>query len=300
MNKITVLILLIAGLWMTEAYAQQTDQASSPDAEHAESVQSEVYVFPVIKPEFTLTGGYRYVHVNGSSSAEEFEYLHDSFVLGGELRTVSLNHRLHLDFDIKNGKDYYGDLSYAYKDLILFRGVNATLFHNLDHAVLFTFDNPSTSVNPDYPVLDRHPDAVYGREVGITDVFLRIKAPDYPAHLYIDGYFVNKDSIVQQMFYQQASPSVRTSEKRNIDLNTSVYTVGANSHLGPVEADFSHSEKRFDVAGDGVLVDKIGAGSGRTEGHLPEGLLPARHCQRQTRRTGIVGRRLIIFSSLVM
>src|SRR4030067_3466076 len=120
MNKITILLLLIAGLWITEAYAQELDQSPSLDAKQAESEQSEVYVFPVIKPEFSLTGGYRYVHVNGSSRAEEFEYLHNSLVLGGELRTVFLNHRLHLDLVVRNGKDYYGDISYAYKDLILF------------------------------------------------------------------------------------------------------------------------------------------------------------------------------------
>ncbi len=72
--------------------------------------------------------------------AEEFEYLHDSLVLGGELRTVSLNHRLHLDLDERNEKDYYGDISYAYKDLVLFRGVNSTLFHNFDNiTTLYVF-----------------------------------------------------------------------------------------------------------------------------------------------------------------
>ena len=91
MNKITILLLLIVGLWITEAYAQEADQAPSPDAGQAEFVQSEVYVFPVIKPEFSLTGGYRYVNLNGSSRAEEFEYLHNSLVLGGAPENQSVS-----------------------------------------------------------------------------------------------------------------------------------------------------------------------------------------------------------------
>jgi hypothetical protein len=270
MNKITILLLLIVGLWITEAYAQEADQALSPDAEQAESVQPEVYVFPVIQPEFTLTGGYRYVHVNGSSRAEEFEYLHDSLVLGGELRTVSLNQRLHLDLDVRNGKDYYGDISYAYKDLVLFRAVNSTLFHNLDNIMLFTF-------GPSQLALNKDPKETYGLKVGISNLLLRLKVPDFPAHLYVEGNFVDKDGTEQQMFYKQFTSSAdntRTSGKRDIDSLTSVYTIGANSHLGPVEADVSHSEKRFDVDGDRILVDTIGAGSNRTEGDYYHNLIP--------------------------
>ena len=188
MNKITILLLLIVGLWITEAYAQEADQAPSPDADQAEFVQSEAYVFPDIKPEFSLTGGYRYVHVNGSSRAEEFEYLHNSLVLGGELRTVSLNHRLHLDLEERNEKDYYGDMSYAYKDLVLFRAVNSTLFHNLDNITLFTF-------GPSQLALNKDPNEKYGIKVGISNLLLRLKAPDFPAHLYFEGNFVVKERV---------------------------------------------------------------------------------------------------------
>lgn len=264
MKKIILLIILISGFCISGAYAQEAEQTVSPDAEQAESVQSEVYVFPVIKPEFTLTGGYRYVHVNGSRSAEEFEYLHNSLMLGGELRTVSLHHRLHLDLDIRNEKDYYGDISYAYKDLILFRAVNSTLFHNLDNIRLFTFGS--------MPAENRDSaDETYGLNVGISDIFLRIKAPDFPAHLYFEGNFVDKDGDVQQKYYKY-STATRISEKRDIDLQTSVYTVGANSHLGPVEVDFSHSEKRFDVDGDKVLIDSAVRGTPGTYYHnrIPE------------------------------
>ena len=269
MKKIIILVLFIAGLCISGAYAEEAEQAPSIDVEQVESAQQEQYVFPDIKPEISVYAGYRYVDLNGSSRAEEFEYLHNSLMLGGEFRTVSLNHRLHLDIEERNGKDYYGDISYAYKDLLLFRGVNSTLFHNLDNITLFNF-GPALALNKD-------PNETYGIKVGLSNLYLRLKMPDFPAHIYFEGNFVGKDGTRQQMFYQQftnSADNMRTSEKINIDSLTSIYTIGANSHLGPVEVDLSHSEKRFDVNGDSVLVDTIGAGSGRTVGDYYHNLVP--------------------------
>jgi hypothetical protein len=274
MKKITILALLIVGLCVSGAYAQEAQQSSSPEGEQVELEVAEQYIFPEIKPEISLTGGYRYVHLNGSSRVEEFEYLHNSLVLGGNLRTISMNHRLHLEFEERNEKDYYGDISYAYKDLILFRGVNSTLFHNLDNISLFKFSPPPLLVD------NKDPQGKYGIKVGISNLLLRFKTPDFPAHLYFEGNFVDKDGTAQQMFFHQfldRTKNTRTSDRRDIDFITSVYTVGANSHLGPVEADFSHSEKRFDVSGDKALVDSFDATAGtpsRTKGDYFHNLIP--------------------------
>ena len=274
MNKITILALLIVGLCVSGAYAQEAQQSPSLEGEQFELEVAEQYIFPEIKPEISLTGGYRYVHLNGSSRVEEFEYLHNSLVLGGNLRTVSMNHRLHLEFEERNEKDYYGDISYAYKDLLLFRGVNSTLFHNLDNISLFKFSPPPLLVD------NKDPQGKYGIKVGISNLLLRFKTPDFPAHLYFEGNFVDKDGTAQQMFFHQfldRTKNTRTSDRRDIDFITSVYTVGANSHLGPVEADFSHSEKRFDVSGDKALVDSFDATAGtpsRTKGDYFHNLIP--------------------------
>lgn len=277
MKKIIILALLIAVLCITGANAQEAQQAPFSEDGQVEPEMAERYVFPEIKPEISLTGGYRYVHANGSSDAAEYEYLHNSLVLGGELRTVSVDHRLHLELEERSEKDYYGDISYSYKDLILFRGVNSTLFHNLDNISLFKFTPPPFLAD------NMDPQGKYGIKVGISNLLLRFKTPDFPAHLYVEGNFVDKDGTAQQMFYHQfldRTKNTRTSDRRDIDLLTSVYTVGANSHLGPIEADFSHSEKRFDVGGDRVLVDNFDATAGlppfpsRTKGDYFHNLVP--------------------------
>lgn len=269
MGKIILLILCIFGICSPGAYAQEVERTPSPNVEYTESAQSEQYVFPDIKPEISLSGGYRYVHLNGSSDAAEFEYLHNSLVLGGELRRVSLNHRLHLDLDIRNEKDYYGDIFYAYKDLVLFRAVNSTFFHNLDNILLEPF--------PTFPVTINDAGDTYGIKVGISNLFLRLKPPDFPAHLYFEGNFVDKDGAAQQRFLGGSgffNNMRRVSEKRDIDTQTSIYKVGANSHLGPAEADFSHSEKRFDVSDDQVMIYNYTDSPNRNGGDFFHNLIP--------------------------
>lgn len=260
MKKITILLLFVFVIGIAKGYAQEVGQVPSPDEQQIESAQTEQYVFPVIQPEISIETGYRDLHLNGSSEAAEFEYLHDSLVLGGELRAVSLNHRLHLDLDVKNEKDYYGDISYAYKDLIIFRGVNSTLFHNLDNIELH-------SIAPG-DIDRRDVQQEYGLKVGISNLLLRVKAPDFPAHIFLDSRFVDKSGDVQQRFLggnAYFTNRVRVSQRRHNDWDVSEHTIGVNSHLGYVEAEVSHTEKRFDVSGDDALKYNYTAAPGLRE-----------------------------------
>jgi len=252
MKKILIIIFLIL-ISISMVSAENAVQKEATDEKLTEEAGSEeLYAFPQIAPEFTLTGGYRFVNVSGSKRVEEYEYLHDSLMLGGELRLFSFPHRFHLDLDEKNRKDFFGDISYAYKDIVLFRGINRTLFHNLENITLIDL-NPATA-SPGVDVRDRDMD--YGVRVGISDVFLRFKAPDFPWHLYMEGNFIEKTGSIQQRNLFGSgyfNNIIRTSQRRKIDWNTRNLTVGTNAHLGPLEIDLSRSEKRFDSVRQNVL-----------------------------------------------
>jgi opacity protein-like surface antigen len=264
MKKIlTVIFLVLVSISIVSAEAELT----------GDSVSEESYAFPQIAPEFTFTGGYRFVKVSGSKRVEEFEYLHDSLMLGGELRLFSFPHRFHLELDEKNRKDYFGDISYAYRDLVLFRGINRTLFHNLENITLIDLD-PATA-SPGVDVRDRGMD--YGVRVGISDVFLRFKTPDFPLHLYMEGNFIEKSGSIQQrnLFGSGYFDNIiRTSQRRKIDWNTRNLTIGTNAHLGPVEIDLSHSEKRFDSGRQSVLFEPYTGSFVRGPGLFPHSLVP--------------------------
>lgn len=225
----------------------------------------EEYTFPTIKPHISVFSGYNLINVNGSEKVTEFEYLHNSIVLGAELRIFSFPHRLHIDIDFKNKNDFFGEFRYAYKDIVYFRGINKTLFHNLENIRLRGSNIQQNDISERY-----------GIKTGINNFLLRFKTPDFPAHLYIEGGLIDKKGNIQQRFLGGSGwwNGVRESEKRDVDLQTRNIVIGTNSHLGPIEIDISHAEKRFDVSRDRVLQYDYSGSFVRPAGTFPHNLIP--------------------------
>lgn len=236
---------------------EPADATKQLETTETQDVSEEKYLFPVIPLEVTLTGGYRFVSESGAATADEYQYLHNSPVFGTDVRYFSFPHRFHLNVDVENKKDYYGDISYAYEDMVILRGINRTLYHNLDNVTLFDF-----TPGGDYDVIRRDKGKDYGVTMGMSNIFLRLKTHDFPFHVYAEGGLITRDGMQQQRFYLgTTSPSTgkRTSDSRSIDWQVKTLTVGVNSHLGPIEADYSHGEKWFSVNGDAVMFDQYAA-----------------------------------------
>lgn len=226
-----------------------------------------------------LSAGYRFVDHSGSERAGEYEFLEDSVSFAGDAQLYSLPHRFHLDVAEKNRKDYFGEMEYGYKDRLLFRWMNTTLFHNLENLRLIDLDPLTPS--PGVAVTD--PTASYGVSWARNHVALKLKAPDFPLHLYTNGSLQRRDGKQQQRSLLGSgwfNNIVRNSQVRDVDWKTQDYTVGINSHLGVIEADYSHRERRFDPRGGQVLFDTYGdAGffppaSVRAGGEYPHNLAP--------------------------
>ena len=277
MNTLRYIIVLVAALFCGSAYAEDVN-SSDPvsEASLADLTAENVYVFPHIEPEITVSGGYRFVHLNGSAGAAEYEYLHNSVLFGSEIRTLYFPHRFHLYMDFRNEKDFEGDLSYAYKDKILLRGMSRSIFHNLENFRLIDLD--PTPPLTDYGVVRKDSAKEYGVDTRMDSINLKLKPWEFPAHLFVEGRFVDKDGTMQQRFLGGAAywilpdyaPGItRVSRKRTIDWKTKEYTIGANSHLGPVEVEYSHTEKRFDAGGDRFFRDAyIASGDGSFFGSI--------------------------------
>ncbi|MEW6569955.1 MAG: MtrB/PioB family outer membrane beta-barrel protein [Nitrospirota bacterium] len=231
-----------------------------------------IYKFPEIKPKIFLTGGYRLIEIEGSERAAEFEYLRDSVIFAGEFRALPFPHRIHLELDFLNEKDYFWDASYAYKDLILSRWISRSIFHNLDNINLIDLGEDER-----FKVDRKDISKEYGIESDIDAVFMRFKAPDFPVHIYVDGRLYTKSGQRQQRFLGGSgffNDLTRVAEKREVDHETRDIKVGVNTHMGPVEIDLSHSEKRFDAGGDRILHDFYAAGGGRAAGVYPHNAIP--------------------------
>lgn len=274
----SLFVILAAGIPAGFAEEAAVEAPASQPEIQSDAGDMPVYQFPVIKPEYNIYGGYNSMHLKGSRQAEEYRVITDSLVFGGEMRMITYPHRLHLDADIFSVKDYDADVSYAYRDLALFRFRNNTFFHNLDNVRLLF-----GSVN----ALDA-PGRHYGIKSSMNDFLVRLKAPDFPAHLYVSGSYIEKKGTRQDMALLGSGSfnnRIRTSQARSLDWTTKEITVGANSLLGPVEVDVSHTEKRFDPGSHNVLFDSYAsAGAIRNEGLFPRSMNPETKTSANTLR----------------
>lgn len=229
-----------------------------------------VYKFPDIPPRLSVEAGYRLVGVEGSAGAAEYEYLRDSVPLWWQIVAFPFPHRIYLEIDSINKNDYFTDLRYAYGDIVLSRWLNRTLFHNRENPALRSSDISIRDASSDYGVTS-----------GNNDFFLRLKTPNFPFHVYLNAHVLNRDGTIQQRFLGGSSPT-RVSSRRQIDWSSRSVTVGANSHMGPVEVDYSHTEKRFESGGERVLSDvyqaavnpRAGGALIRAGGVYPHNLVP--------------------------
>ncbi len=257
MNVIRVLVLMALAVSLT----------ASPLYAQDEFGHAQVYKYPKLEPEYEVWGGFYLSDSNGSRRAGEYVYFKDSPSVGGKVIAFPFPHRLHLELDILNEKDYFGDFRYAYKDTVLFRSVNRGIFHNLGNIEL---------VNGANGIVRNDVGEVYGYSVAIGDYSVRFKMPHFPAHAFVKGHYVAKDGERQQRrigggAYFGDWP--RVSEKRDIDWKTTEIMAGLNSHLGPVEAQYEHLESRFKADG-GIDSAAYLAGSTRPPGTYPHSVVP--------------------------
>jgi predicted porin len=280
MKKILIIVFMALLIASVNVFANDDNETlGTSDVARENSPSSMVYKFPIIQPELHIYGGYRITDLSGSERAEEYEYLKDSFLFGGELRLFSPPHRLHFDVDLKNSKDYLGDITYSYGEKAVLRVIINSLYHNLDTISLVDLDISTPSPGIDV----RDAGEKYGYRTGFSDIFLRVKPVDFPLHFYVDGFLLKKSGSKQQRHMLGAgyfNNIVRASQKRDVDWETREVKFGANSHLGPIEIDIYHTEKRFDAGSDSVLFDDFSSagfgppGTLRVGGIFPHNLIP--------------------------
>lgn len=270
----------VIAMSLTAALAMSLLFVSTPGGALAETIElgEHVYLFPDIDPTYYFYTGFRFVDTEDSANGAEYDYLKNSLVIGGEYVAFPFPHRIHLGVDYINENTYFTDLNYAYKNLFLFRGTSKGIYHNLNNITLIDLD-PST---PSPGVDRRDVGKQYGMKVTLSNLYLRVKAPNYPLHFFINGKFHDKEGTRQQRFLGGSgwfNRVVRVSESREVNQKTSDITVGVNSHLGPVELEYTHGEKRFESSGDRLMTyDYSGSGyppgSTRPAGTYPHNLIP--------------------------
>jgi len=226
---------------------------------------------PAYSPVYSLGAGYNWSDLSGSQRVIEYQSGINSPVLRTGIEVYPLPHRFYLDLSTYEKDDLYLDTGYAYKEILLSRLIMRELTHNLDHYRLP--DSDPDEVKRKYN--DRDIGGTYQADVTTSDFYLRLKAPDYPVHLYTRYFRYDKEGKIQQRFLVgYFNDMTVTSQERRIDFRTEEFVIGSNGHFGPVEVEYSHGEKNFIPNGNKVLTDLYPATSFRPEDVYPHNQIP--------------------------
>jgi hypothetical protein len=214
--------------------------------------------------------GYRWVSTEDSLKSAEYIYPHSSVAFGLNLLSCPLPYRYHINTEFLNNYDFYTDGGFAYNDLLLFRDILVGTYHNLDH-----FNYQSAGEPPGLIYSDRNASDNYNISY-IDNLFsLRLKAPDFPFHTFLRHRHVEREGTIQQRFLLGDFGDVnKISQSRDIDWKSNTYTLGANSHAGPIEIEYTYDPAEFNPGRNSILYDTYPADTSRPSDVYPHNVVP--------------------------
>ncbi|NJC87261.1 MAG: hypothetical protein FIB02_01825 [Desulfuromonas sp.] len=216
--------------------------------------------------------GYRATSVHGAPGrALEYDSLKSSPLFKGRLFTDQGPYRLDLGFDYLNEDDYNAEAHLDTRGLLRLDLRSTRFFHNLDH---IPYDNgfrgvpandddlraqpfapvegsrpdaffPGTIAVPPAPLrayyTDKNPGDDYSLRLDTNEVKVKIKCPDYPAHVNLSYWRYEKQGERQLRFASEGGTSGSCvgchmqSKTRDIDRVTEELKVSADAHAGFVD-----------------------------------------------------------------
>lgn len=231
---------------------------------------SEALGVPEIGARFEFSAGFRVGQETGEPGmADHYMDLDDSPLFSFTYIHFPFPHRIHMDAEYAGQDDRFADIGYAYSDVVLARYVERALHHSTGRVELIT--------DGVYAVAPRGTTEEYGVRGEINDFTLRLKTPQYPAHLTIAWHNVRKsgDAQARHMGGTAWAPGlVRVSDSQEIDWETDAVSVTLNAHIGPVEAEYSHEEKRYTPSGQRAFSEAFLASAMRAAGTYPVIFMP--------------------------
>jgi len=283
-KKNWLLIVLVCGLALGCCISLSMAEEDRPPAKArgagGNPEQEEPAVYFKTEGDFFL--GYRWVSTEDSLKAAEYIYPHSSVSFGLNLLSCPLPYRYHANAEFVSPHDFYADAGFAYKDLVLFRDILVGVHHNLDH---FSYQFPGEPTGLIYT--DRNTEEENYIDFASNLMSLRLKAPDFPFHTFINHRHVEREGRVQQRFLLGYFDELNmVSESRDVNWKSNAMKLGANSHFGPVELEYAYDQAEFDPGHNNILYDSYPAADnlGRPADIYPHNLVPETESSAHTIR----------------
>ncbi len=215
------------------------------------SVRADPDTAPSEKPKdqtLLFSTGYRWIDTSGQANrAAEYHYLDDSPTFNLVFKQLADHKNFSLFGDYLNQNDYYLDGSFDYKSLARLNARTERLYHNLDHIPYQDSQEARPPVTGEVSYADGQPEKDYNRRITIDEVKLRGKLPNYPGHINLSYWRMEKKGDQQLRFVDENCASSCHMQSRSIDVNrvTDEFKLGFDAHLGPVDIAFLQTLRAF-------------------------------------------------------
>lgn len=197
-----------------------------------------------------VAAGYRAMSLQGNPQrAREYDSLEAGPTLDLNFQSAQDGRNLSFDGRFLNENDFNlnADLNLHSQLRFLFR--TARLFHNLDHIPYVGEEAPQNSFYLDarHDYADSDPGDTYGLRVDETEALLRVKMPDFPAHLNLKYWRWEKKGKQQLRYAVEncATSCHMISKTRPVDRVTEEFSGSVNAHLGFFDLIFEQIVRTF-------------------------------------------------------
>jgi hypothetical protein len=194
-----------------------------------------------IDTEAEITLGYRGTSVHGQPGrALEYDSLESGPLFKTRLFTDQGSYHLDLGVDYLNDKDYSATARLDTLELLHLDLRSERFFHNLDHIPYIGQGSrpdaaaPVPLIVPWVSYTDENPGDRYGLRLDMSEARLKVKSPDYPAHLTFAYWRFEKQGAQQLRFVDEncATACHMQSKRRSVDRVTEEIKIGADAHAG--------------------------------------------------------------------
>ena len=196
-----------------------------------------------IDTEAEIVLGYRGTSVHGQHGrALEYDSLESGPLFKTRIFTDQGSYHLDLGVDYLNDKDYSAAARLDTLELLHLDLRTERFYHNLDHIPYDGKESRPPAYAPapleaDAPWVhysDADPGNRYGLRLDMSEASLKLKSPDYPAHLTFAYWRYEKQGSQQLRYVDEncATACHMQSKRRTIDRVTEEVKIGADAHAG--------------------------------------------------------------------
>jgi len=197
--------------------------------------------------------------------ALEYDSLESSPFFNVKLFTDQGNYRLNLSGDYLNDRDYSAAARFDTPEVFHLELRSERFFHNLDHLPYAgegsrpPAEAPDNVISPWVPYTEKNPGDDYGVRLDLSEAKLKIKCPDYPAHVTLSVWRYEKQGEQQLRFVDENCTTAchMQSRSRDIDRVTEEVKLGADAHAGFIDVAIEALYRTFRDRQD-TPVDKFG------------------------------------------